>query len=124
MSQREIPPANLIEGSDRDTDLGQPGIGPRRRPWRLLFAPQICFILRRVIDIHSHILPEVDDGPKSWETAEAMCRIAAEDGIEHMVATPHANDRYFYDRVYFTELVASLQQRIGEKPRLSLGCDF
>jgi protein-tyrosine phosphatase len=77
-----------------------------------------------VIDIHCHILPEVDDGPKSWETAQAMCRMAAQDGIDHMVATPHANDRYFYDRPYFTELLASLQQRIGEKPRLSLGCDF
>jgi protein-tyrosine phosphatase len=41
-----------------------------------------------------------------------------------MVATPHANDRYFYDREYFTELIASLQQRIGAKPKLSLGCDF
>lgn len=77
-----------------------------------------------MIDIHSHILPEVDDGPKSWETAEAMCRMAAQDGIDHMVATPHANDRYFYDRVYLAELVSNLQQRIGEKPKLSLGCDF
>lgn len=77
-----------------------------------------------MIDIHSHILPEVDDGPKSWETAEAMCRMAAEDGIEHMVATPHANDRYFYDRAYLTGLLAQLQQRVGERPKLSLGCDF
>ena len=77
-----------------------------------------------MIDIHCHILPEVDDGPKSWEIAEAMCRMAAQDGIDHMVATPHANDRYFYDRVYLAELVSHLQQRIGEKPKLSLGCDF
>jgi protein-tyrosine phosphatase len=77
-----------------------------------------------VIDIHSHILPEVDDGPKSWETAEAMCRMAAEDGIHHMVATPHANDRYFYDRQYLAGLLHTLQQRIGDRPRLSLGCDF
>jgi protein-tyrosine phosphatase len=49
-----------------------------------------------VIDIHCHLLPEVDDGPKSWEVSEAMCRMAAEDGIEHIVATPHSNDRYFY----------------------------
>jgi protein-tyrosine phosphatase len=77
-----------------------------------------------VIDIHSHILPEVDDGPKSWETAEAMCRMAASDGIEHMVATPHANDRYFYEREYFLELLGQLQQRIGPVPALSLGCDF
>jgi protein-tyrosine phosphatase len=77
-----------------------------------------------VIDIHSHILPEVDDGPKSWETAESMCRMAAQDGIEHMVATPHANDRYFYDRNYLTELLGKLQHRIGATPSLSLGCDF
>jgi protein-tyrosine phosphatase len=77
-----------------------------------------------VIDIHCHILPEVDDGPKSWEVAEAMCRMAAQDGIEHMVATPHANDRYHYDRVYLQQLLHTLQQRIGPTPRLSLGCDF
>jgi protein-tyrosine phosphatase len=77
-----------------------------------------------VIDIHCHILPEVDDGPKSWETAESMCRMAAEDAIEHMVATPHANDRYFYDREYLSGLLHDLQQRIGDNPKLSLGCDF
>jgi protein-tyrosine phosphatase len=77
-----------------------------------------------VFDIHSHILPEVDDGPKSWETAEAMCRMAAADGIEHMVATPHSNDRYFYDREYLSNLLQELQRRIGDRPKLSLGCDF
>jgi protein-tyrosine phosphatase len=77
-----------------------------------------------VIDIHSHILPEVDDGPKSWETAVAMCRMAAQDGIEHMVATPHSNDRYFYDREYLSGLLQNLQRRIGDRPKLSLGCDF
>jgi len=77
-----------------------------------------------VVDIHCHILPEVDDGPKSWDVAEAMCRMAAADGIEHIVATPHANDRYFYDREYLSALLAELQSRIGERPRLSIGCDF
>jgi protein-tyrosine phosphatase len=77
-----------------------------------------------VVDIHSHILPEVDDGPKSWDVSVAMCRAAAADGITHMVATPHANDRYHYDREYLTGLVAHLQQLIGDIPKLSLGCDF
>jgi protein-tyrosine phosphatase len=77
-----------------------------------------------VIDIHCHILPEVDDGPKTWESAEAMCRMAAQDGIEHMVATPHSNDRYFYDREYLSNLLQNLQQRIGHTAKLSLGCDF
>ena len=77
-----------------------------------------------MVDIHCHILPEVDDGPKSWEVAEAMCRLAAEDGIEHLVATPHANERYYYDRAYLQQLLGTLQQRIGPSPKLSLGCDF
>jgi len=77
-----------------------------------------------VVDIHCHILPEVDDGPKSWEMAETMCRMAAQDGIEHIVATPHSNDRYFYDREYLSSILSSLQQRIGSQVKLSLGCDF
>jgi protein-tyrosine phosphatase len=77
-----------------------------------------------VIDIHCHILPEVDDGPKSWEISEAMCRMAAEDGIEHIVATPHSNDRYFYDREYLLTLLDDFRKRIGPRPALSLGCDF
>jgi protein-tyrosine phosphatase len=77
-----------------------------------------------VIDIHSHILPEVDDGPKSWEVSVEMCRIAATDGITHMVATPHSNDRYHYDHDYLTGCVRRLQEMVGETPRLSLGCDF
>jgi protein-tyrosine phosphatase len=77
-----------------------------------------------VIDIHCHILPEVDDGPKSWDVAQEMCRIAAADGIDHIVATPHANERYHYDREYLTGLIAHLRQLVGDSPRLSLGCDF
>ncbi len=77
-----------------------------------------------MVDIHSHILPEVDDGPKSWDVSVAMCRAAAADGITHMVATPHANDRYHYDRQYLQGQLAHLQQLIGDSPKLSLGCDF
>lgn len=77
-----------------------------------------------MVDIHSHILPEVDDGPKTWDVSVAMCRAAAADGITHMVATPHANDRYHYDREYLQGVLAHLQQLVGDTPKLSLGCDF
>jgi protein-tyrosine phosphatase len=53
-----------------------------------------------------------------------MCRAAAADGITHMVATPHANDRYYYDREYLQGLVAHLQQLLGDTPKITLGCDF
>lgn len=77
-----------------------------------------------MIDIHSHILPEVDDGAKTWEMAQEMCRMAAADGIEHMVATPHANERFPYNRDTLSEALGRLRMLIGEKPKLSLGCDF
>ena len=41
------------------------------------------------IDIHSHILPGVDDGAVDENEALNMLRIAAEDGISHIIATPH-----------------------------------
>jgi len=77
-----------------------------------------------LVDIHSHILPEVDDGPKTWDDAVAICRAAAADGITHMVATPHANDRYRYDRQEHQSRAAELQQRIGDILKIGLGCDF
>ncbi len=77
-----------------------------------------------MVDIHSHILPEVDDGPKSWDVSVAMCRAAAADGITHQVATPHANDRYHYDRKYLQGLVEHLQELVGDLPKIGLGCDF
>ena len=77
-----------------------------------------------MFDIHCHILPEVDDGPKSWDIAVEMCRMAVADGITHAVATPHANNRYSYDRNYLKDLLAQLQARVGTSPQLSLGCDF
>ena len=77
-----------------------------------------------MIDIHSHILPDVDDGPKSWEVAVEMCRMAQADGITHMVATPHANDRYSYDRGHLSGLLDQLRALVADGPQLSLGCDF
>src|SRR5690348_529985 len=77
-----------------------------------------------MVDIHCHILPAVDDGAKSWDIAVDMCRMALADGIEHIVATPHANDEYRYDRAAHSALLSELSQHIGGKPKLSLGCDF
>ena len=42
-----------------------------------------------MIDLHSHVIPGIDDGAKSWEEAIAMCRMAQADGTELLVATPH-----------------------------------
>jgi len=44
-----------------------------------------------MIDVHSHILPGVDDGPKSLEESLEMIRMAYENGIRCIIATPHLN---------------------------------
>ncbi|NMA19791.1 MAG: hypothetical protein GX927_04345 [Lentisphaerae bacterium] len=42
-----------------------------------------------MIDMHSHILPGLDDGAASLEEAVEMARIACANGITAMAATPH-----------------------------------
>lgn len=45
-----------------------------------------------MIDIHTHILPSLDDGPNTIEESIELCKIAANDGIKTIVATPHSKD--------------------------------
>ncbi|MEM5512665.1 CpsB/CapC family capsule biosynthesis tyrosine phosphatase [Pseudoalteromonas sp. AS84] len=42
-----------------------------------------------MIDIHSHILPGIDDGAKDLNESLALLKMAQSDGITHIVATPH-----------------------------------
>ena len=42
-----------------------------------------------MIDLHSHILPGLDDGPATWEDSLEMARMALADGIRTVVASPH-----------------------------------
>jgi protein-tyrosine phosphatase len=47
-----------------------------------------------VIDLHSHILPGLDDGSRTVEDARALARRAAEDGVTAIAATPHVRSDY------------------------------
>lgn len=47
-----------------------------------------------MIDLHSHILPGLDDGARSLEEAREIGRVAAEEGITAIAATPHVRDDY------------------------------
>ncbi|HEY7397006.1 MAG TPA: CpsB/CapC family capsule biosynthesis tyrosine phosphatase [Gaiellaceae bacterium] len=42
-----------------------------------------------MIDLHSHVLPGIDDGAEDLDEALEICRAAASDGIEVLAATPH-----------------------------------
>jgi protein-tyrosine phosphatase len=47
-----------------------------------------------VIDLHSHILPGIDDGAKSIEESVEIAKAAVADGVEVIAATPHVRDDY------------------------------
>ncbi len=78
----------------------------------------------QMVDIHSHILPGIDDGSTSWDMTLEMCEIASNDGITHMVASPHSDDTYRYDRVAYQRMLDELHRRTGGRLEFSLGCDF
>ncbi len=77
-----------------------------------------------MVDIHSHILPGLDDGSRSLEESLAMLRVAAENGTTDIVATPHANLEYKFDADRVAVSIAQLSAACGPMPRIHGGCDF
>jgi protein-tyrosine phosphatase len=79
-----------------------------------------------VIDIHHHCLPGVDDGPRNLEEAVDLCRLAAADGIETIIATPHVLRGRWQNtsRELLEEKLAELQAAVGATPRLVLGSEY
>jgi protein-tyrosine phosphatase len=68
-----------------------------------------------LIDVHCHILPGIDDGPETLDGALAMCRIAVEDGIDTIVATPHCyKGRYANDASTILPAYDLLKRRVRE----------
>jgi protein-tyrosine phosphatase len=52
-----------------------------------------------MIDLHSHILHGLDDGPETMEESIQMCWICYRDGVRRIVATPHTlNGEYQNNR--------------------------
>jgi protein-tyrosine phosphatase len=47
-----------------------------------------------VIDLHSHVLPGVDDGVRTLGATLELLRAAHDDGIERIAATPHVREDY------------------------------
>lgn len=67
-----------------------------------------------MIDIHCHILPDIDDGPKTFDESMAMARMAAADGIAGIVATPHLNEK-MYDHVEISRRVSWLNHLLRQE---------
>lgn len=85
--------------------------------------------LPNLMDFHSHILPEIDDGSASVEESIEMLRIARDQGIRHMVATPHFYANH-HDPIHFLEkrkCAEELLRREMEKysglPQITVGAE-
>src|SRR5919197_2522210 len=77
-----------------------------------------------MIDIHSHILPELDDGPKTLEESVAMVKMAAAAGTTDIVATPHANPQFAFDPEAIERKISELATACGNVLRIHCGCDL
>lgn len=77
-----------------------------------------------MVDIHSHILWEIDDGSGSMEESIAMLEVARDNGTTDIVATPHSNGEFSYRPELVDQKIRELTAVTGGKPRILRGCDF
>lgn len=68
----------------------------------------------RYIDIHSHILPGIDDGSKNEEMTAAMLKQAYEQGVGAMFATSHVLPSGTFDRERYMKAFERTQKLAGE----------
>lgn len=74
-----------------------------------------------MIDLHSHVLPGLDDGPPDLEGAIEICRAAAEEGIAVLAATPHVRADFPTTPEQMEEALALVRAAVGDVVRLVSG---
>lgn len=69
-----------------------------------------------MIDIHTHILPGMDDGAQTMDDAIAMAKAAADEGITTIIATPHhQNGNYDNPKSSILALAAELNDELKQR---------
>jgi protein-tyrosine phosphatase len=68
-----------------------------------------------VIDIHCHILPDIDDGAPHRQASLQMASLAHSEGISRIIATPHKNGKYENTKVEILDDVSSLNDLLQEE---------
>lgn len=83
-----------------------------------------------LLDLHSHVLPKMDDGARDSDTSVAMLRDAAEHGVVFMAATPHyySNRRSISDflsarEASFARMMEKIQMQEAACPFVCLGAE-
>ncbi|PGT82978.1 MULTISPECIES: tyrosine-protein phosphatase [Bacillaceae] len=69
-----------------------------------------------MIDIHCHILADADDGANNIEESIKMAKVAVNEGITKIIATPHhKNGRYENDREKILNKIDQLQGELQKE---------
>jgi protein-tyrosine phosphatase len=74
-----------------------------------------------LIDLHSHVLFGLDDGPTDLDGSVAICRAAVEDGITVLAATPHVRHDYPTTPEQMEARLAEVRAAVGDLVRLVPG---
>jgi len=76
------------------------------------------------VDTHLHLLPGLDDGPDNIEITLEMAEIMIADGTTHATVTHHANYQFSFDPLRVRALRDEVQQRIGPRLEIMIGCEM
>lgn len=82
-----------------------------------------------IMDFHSHILPGIDDGSASLEESIAMLRMEAEQGITHVIATPHfyaqhdSPEHFLRKRKEAEKRLREEMEKLDGLPQVSIGAE-
>ena len=75
-----------------------------------------------IIDIHTHILPGIDDGARNWDETRQLLEAAWNQGIRYMIATPHFSRRIDVEKLKeLKHRTAELARREGFELEVGLG---
>ena len=66
-------------------------------------------------DIHFHLLPGVDDGPRSMEESVELARLAEAEGTRTIVATPHVRPDQVNDVSDLPERTRAVRERLARE---------
>ena len=68
-----------------------------------------------MIDLHTHVLPGIDDGARSLDDSRVLALEAAADGISALVATPHVREDYPTTADMMEDAVADVRADFAEQ---------
>lgn len=85
--------------------------------------------MSNIIDFHSHILPQVDDGSASVEESVAMLQMQMRQGIKQVIATPHfyaqhdTIDAFLGRRAKAEQILREAMASYAEMPGVLVGAE-